>query len=73
MEVATLWKEDPQLGHSVAVLPALPQDAAFAGLWAARFPSLELLRTPAEALAWKPDVVVAIDFPPDPPGFSSPS
>jgi hypothetical protein len=69
LEVATLWFEDPAFGHSVAVLPAIPLTQEIGLLWQTRFPSLQLLQNPEQALEWQPDVVVSTDYTAEPPGL----
>lgn len=58
-DFATLWLEEAELGHAVAVLT--PHDSVIAALWGARLPTMYLPRTPAEALSWAPDVVITDD------------
>lgn len=64
LDFASLWNEKEELGNSAAVLgPA--QDPLTKKLWGLRFPNIEILETPGEALAWAPDVAVMGE-----PGYS---
>ena len=59
LNLASLWEEDPRFGNSAVVFsPHTPEAQA---LFETRFPGLRLVSTPAEAMEFQPDVVVALE------------
>ena len=66
LNLASLWQEStPDFDNRAAVFCPY-NDEATQALFETRFPSLQMISTPAEALEWGPDVVVATE-----PGYST--